>query len=213
LSVDLVFVAHPDDEALGAGGTIAEYARDGKSIYSIIFSYGEGSDPLLDPEYITKKRIAESKRAANILGNRQAIFLGLRDLKFIEDIKKPIVRHKVRELLKKHKPKRIFTHTIDDAHPAHRAVASLVYKEIKKLGLKTSIYTFNISNPLRLKHRDKPRLYIDISKTFETKKRAIDAFKTQRKYLITYYAPLIYMQNWLAGLKIGCNAAEVFHKW
>ena len=40
----LVICAHPDDEIIGAGGTIATYAREGKDVITIIFSNGAGRD-------------------------------------------------------------------------------------------------------------------------------------------------------------------------
>ena len=59
----LVFAAHPDDEVLGAGGTIAKLSREGEDIISVIFSYGEGSDPLKEPESLIQERVKESKRS------------------------------------------------------------------------------------------------------------------------------------------------------
>ena len=55
--VIMVFAAHPDDEVIGAGGTIAKYAREGRQVVSVIFSYGEGSDPASEPENIIQKRV------------------------------------------------------------------------------------------------------------------------------------------------------------
>ncbi|MFA4887817.1 MAG: PIG-L family deacetylase, partial [Candidatus Nanoarchaeia archaeon] len=36
----LVFAAHPDDEIIGVGGTIAKYAQEGKDVIVTIFSDG-----------------------------------------------------------------------------------------------------------------------------------------------------------------------------
>lgn len=36
----LVIVAHSDDQMLGPGGTLVKYAKEGKEIHTVIFSYG-----------------------------------------------------------------------------------------------------------------------------------------------------------------------------
>jgi LmbE family N-acetylglucosaminyl deacetylase len=45
----LVIVAHNDDHIIGAGGTLAKYAQEGKKVRTIIMSYGESSHPHLKP--------------------------------------------------------------------------------------------------------------------------------------------------------------------
>ena len=37
----LFLCAHNDDQLIGAGGTIAKYAKEGKKIVTIVFSFGE----------------------------------------------------------------------------------------------------------------------------------------------------------------------------
>jgi len=209
----LVFVAHPDDEVLGCGGTIAKLSKEGEKVIVVIFSHGEGSDPLIDPAILTEKRIKESKRAASVLGVRDIIFLGLSDLKFKKEIKELSTTKKVLDILRKYRPKTIFTHTADDPHPAHRAIANLIRSLTEELKLKTNIYTFMISSPFRLLNRESPRLYIDVSKTHRLKEKALSMFKSQRKWVSIYYAPLIWLRDWFAGFKAGCKFAEVFYKW
>jgi len=209
----VVFAAHPDDEVLGAGGTIAKYIREGRNVIIVIFSHGEGSDPLLDPAYLTERRIKESKRATHVLGCKNVIFLGLADLQFRKQIDEPSTITKVKDILKKYKPNTIFTHAMDDPHPAHRAVTKLIKKLIKNIKPRPQIYTFMISSPFRFFEREKPRLYIDVTKTFKFKQKALKMFKSQRAWLSIYYKPLILLQNWLAGIKAGYKRAEVFYKW
>ena len=217
----LVFAAHPDDEVLGCGGTIAKYAKEGKEVTTVVFSFGEGSDPtawtlgvpISDPVYLTSTRAKESLKASKILGTKEVIFLGLRDRKFAEDIHK---KDKIiTEILERYQPERVFTHCPDDPHPAHRLVANLVKDCIDKAKLKQKpkIYTFTIFSPLRFANRNNPRRYIDISETFATKKKALKYFKTQKQYLDNYYTPLIQFQNWIDGFKSRCKYAEVFYKW
>lgn len=209
----LVFATHPDDEVIGCGGTIAKFVKEKRKVVIVIFSHGEGSDPLMDPVIVTRRRIKESKRAANILGVKDIIFLGLSDLKFKYDIKEPLTIKKVKDILIKYKPEVILTHTIDDPHPSHRAVSNLIKTLTKELKLKTNMYTFTISAPFKFVQRKNPRLYIDISDTFKIKEKALRIFKSQKKWISIYFIPLIRLKNWFAGFKAGCKYAEMFYKW
>lgn len=65
----MVFCAHPDDEVLGAGGTIAKYAREGKKVIAVIFSYGESSHPWM------KKKIHDKNKSQRINQSRKDIRL------------------------------------------------------------------------------------------------------------------------------------------
>jgi len=208
----LVCVAHPDDEAIGVGGTIAKYAKKGRNVVTIIFSLGEGSNPLLDPEYLTKRRRNESIKVGKMLGVKEVIFMGLGDVGFVKDIADKEVKRKLRVYFERFKPKTIFTHCIDDPHPHHRAVASLIKDVVDELGVDANIYTFTVTNPLRFIHRERPRLYINISDTFEKKMKALDVFKSQKEYMF-YIDPLIRFSAWYHGFRSGNRYAEVFHLW
>ena len=83
----LVIGAHSDDPTFGAGGTIAKYASEGKKIKTIIFSYGELSPPHLKPEIVRERRTKEANQADKILKGKGVMFLGVKDGRFLQDIK------------------------------------------------------------------------------------------------------------------------------
>jgi len=58
----LFLCAHNDDQIVGAGGTIAKYAKEGRKIVTIIFSFGETSMPYLQEKISRRTRVLESKR-------------------------------------------------------------------------------------------------------------------------------------------------------
>ena len=64
----LFLIAHNDDQLIGAGGTIAKYAKEGKKVVTIIFSFGESSNPLEQDIFTRRTRVKESKQAAKVLG-------------------------------------------------------------------------------------------------------------------------------------------------
>ena len=72
----LVFCAHSDGKILGPGGTLAKYAKEGKKVRSIIFSYGEYSQPHLKKEIIINRRIKEAEEADKAIKGKGVQFLG-----------------------------------------------------------------------------------------------------------------------------------------
>ncbi len=207
----MVCVAHPSDEILGAGGTIAKYVKSGKKVIIVVFTYGEGSDPFSDPVITTQRKIREAKHAMDALGCRDTIFFSLPDSRLPKRIREPEVAQRFQALLKKYKPKIIITHPSDDLELAHKSVANFVKEQIEKMKRKPEIYEFYLSLPFRTTHRERPRLYVDISKTFSMKKEALRKFASQKQSMMIYSA-IIFFQNWLAGIKSGYKYAEVFYK-
>ncbi len=75
----VVVAAHPDDEVLGAGGTMALLARAGARLRLIAVTDGEASHPGTgDQAALARRRIAESAAALKILGAQSAEVVRLR---------------------------------------------------------------------------------------------------------------------------------------
>ena len=64
----VIVAAHPDDEVLGVGGTMALLAAGGVRLRLIAVTDGEASHPSADPEAIGRTRTAESAAALATLG-------------------------------------------------------------------------------------------------------------------------------------------------
>jgi LmbE family N-acetylglucosaminyl deacetylase len=64
----VVVAAHPDDEVLGAGGTMAILAAAGVPVRLVAVTDGEGSHPDADPAVIARTRVAETAAAFGLLG-------------------------------------------------------------------------------------------------------------------------------------------------
>jgi LmbE family N-acetylglucosaminyl deacetylase len=79
----LVVSAHPDDESLFAGGTLAMYAGRGHAIYILETTRGEGGEvgepPLTTRENLGSFREQEARRAAQALGAQDIFFLSYVD--------------------------------------------------------------------------------------------------------------------------------------
>src|SRR6185436_1255494 len=76
----MCILAHPDDESLGMGGTLARYAKEGVETHLVTATRGErgrfgdaGERPSLD--VVGKVREAELRAASKELGIREVHFL------------------------------------------------------------------------------------------------------------------------------------------
>ncbi len=80
----MAVLAHPDDESLGIGGTLAKYAAEGVETYLLTATRGERGwrgEAVADPglQAVGKVREAELLAAAKILGVREVQFLNYID--------------------------------------------------------------------------------------------------------------------------------------
>ena len=83
MSTVTFFHAHPDDEAIATGGTIASLAEQGHRVVLVTATrgeLGEATDDFLDPgETLGERRAVELAEAARVLGVARQLFLGYED--------------------------------------------------------------------------------------------------------------------------------------
>jgi LmbE family N-acetylglucosaminyl deacetylase len=124
-------LAHPDDESLGTGGTLAKYAAEGVDTYLLTATRGErgrfgdsGDRP--GPDVVGATREAELRAAAQELGIREVTLLGFPDggLDAVDPVEAQavIVSH-----LRRVTPHVVITFGPEGAygHPDHIAISQL----------------------------------------------------------------------------------------
>jgi LmbE family N-acetylglucosaminyl deacetylase len=79
----VTFHAHPDDEAIATGGTMARAKAEGHRVVLVVATRGElgeySPDALGKGETLTERRVAEQMAAAEVLGVDRVEFLGYHD--------------------------------------------------------------------------------------------------------------------------------------
>ena len=186
----IILGAHSDDFVLGAGGTVAQYAREGKKVISIVFSYGEKSHPWLKEEIIKKRRAEETFKASMIL-HCQTIFFDLEEFKLHQRYHHQKIEEKLLQLLRTEKPTKIFTHSAEDPHPDHRDVHKITLELYGKSAPKPEVYMYSVWNPVSFQTRY-PAFYVDITATFSTKLKALRMFHSQKIHIIYPFLLLLY---------------------
>src|SRR3989338_10988573 len=206
----LVFAAHADDEAIGAGATIVKYTKEGKEVITTIFSSGEKSSPWLKKDYLVESRKEEAKKIGAFLGCKQTVFFGLKDTKLMQEIENPKVKMAVINVIKHFKPTSIFTHSKFDPHSDHKAVNKIVFDALYGVDpkKKINVYVFEVWNVL---NEDHPRMYVDVSDTFSIKIQAMKKFRSQKLYVYLLMLPVI-IRAVFCGFHAKCRFAERFYK-
>ncbi len=127
----LCVLAHPDDESLGTGGTLATYAAQGVETYVITATRGErgrfsnGAERPTN-DVVGHVREAELRAAADVLGVHDVIVLGYPD-GGVDAIDPSAAQETIATHLHRIKPDVVITFGPDGAygHPDHIAISQL----------------------------------------------------------------------------------------
>ena len=114
----LVVAAHPDDEVLGCGGTIARHVAEGAQVHVVFMSDGVGSRGSCDANGISKRNQAREK-ALNILGVAACYALNFQDNR-MDSIALLDVVQALEPILARVRPTRVYTHHAGDLNVDHR---------------------------------------------------------------------------------------------
>ena len=216
----LVVAAHPDDEVLGCGGTIARLAREGHDIYILVL--GEGSTSRSQQREQADASLVDALRdnslaAGKTIGAKEVFMRNLPDNRFDTVPLLDIVKI-VEELVTKLRPEVIYTHhggdlNIDHAL-THRAVLTAT-RPVKGQPVR-DIYAFEIPSSTewafqRLEPVFRANVFEDISGTLETKIKALSCYETETRAFPHPRSPealRAIARRW--GSVVGGEAVEAF---
>ena len=124
-------LAHPDDESLGTGGTLAKYAAAGVETFVVTATrgergrFGEGGDRPA-PDVVGATREAELRAAAIELGVREVVVLGYPD-GALDSVDPAVVQLAIAVQLRRIRPHVVITFGSEGAygHPDHIAISQL----------------------------------------------------------------------------------------
>lgn len=160
----LAIGSHFDDIELNCSGTFMKMQEQGAQIYLVVVTKGgKGGNP--------SARMKEQARVNKMMKYKEVIYLGYPDGYLAHDFD---LVNKIDAITKKIKPDYIFTHTQDDFHQDHIAVAKSV-RTANRFS-KASLITFP-SQDLKLPFH--ANLYVDISNYFKKKLQVILQYDSQ----------------------------------
>jgi len=212
--VILVVAAHPDDEVLGCGGTVARHVDDGDEVHVIFMSDGVTSRTDIGSNEIEIRKQAK-KYACNILSIVQPTrFLGFPDNRMDTVALLDIVQI-LEKVINEIEPEVVYTHHLGDLNIDHKITHQAVMTACRPQPgfCVREIYSFEVLSSTEWSTNNPfiPNYFVDISDTLELKISAIKAYSSE---LRTFpHARSIESIKALAkyrGASVGIRAAEAF---
>jgi LmbE family N-acetylglucosaminyl deacetylase len=127
----LVVAAHPDDELLGAGATLARHARSGDEVHAVILADGATSRYAEGMAEVLAKC---AHRAAEVLGLASVQLLSLPDQR-LDALPLIEVTARVEAVVDLLRPQIVYTHFPGDANADHAVAARAVWTACRPYAL------------------------------------------------------------------------------
>jgi len=216
----LIVAAHPDDEVLGCGGTIARLAKEGYHVYVAIL--GEGITSRFERrEEADKKLVKElqnrSREAGRYLSAKDVFLFELPDNRFDTVPLLDVVKI-VEDLVDKLHPEVIYTHHGGDLNVDHQIAHRAVLTATRPLGScpVKEIYAFEIPSSTEWAFQQfepmfRPNIFVDITGTLEMKVQAMQIYESEARpypHPCSSEALRATARRW--GSAAGLEAAEAF---
>lgn len=208
-----IVAAHPDDECLGAGGTIAWHHAKGDEIHLIVL--GEGPTSREDSEESKKAARSQLEAAAKILGVHKIYQENLRDQCFDQENFLELAK-KISSHFNHIKPAAVYTHHPKDLNRDHQICAELVLvasRSTPQQSVQEILFWENLSSSewAYKKAFFHPQLYIDISQVLDKKLKALQAYSTElQKFPHPRSLKAVEALAQVRGSEMGVEAAEAF---
>ena len=210
----LIISPHPDDEVLGAGGTLfkRKSSKKSNSLYWIIVTKLQSNTPKIK----VLRRKNEIKKISKLFGFKKVFQLNFNTTELDSSSKKRLIKD-FSDIFKKIKPYELFVPHFSDVHSDHKIVSEVIstctknfrFPFIKKI-LAYEVLSETDYN-LNRKKIFFPNYYEDISKFITKKKNAMKIYKSEiKKFPFPRSIKTIDALAKLRGSQIGKNAAESF---
>lgn len=216
----LVIAAHPDDEVLGCGGTIARLAREGKEVHIVILANGLTSRADLEKqkcEELLEQHHQRAQQAGSLMGASSVRVLGFPDQK-MDALPLLEITQAIEQEIERIQPDTIFTHHGGDLNQDHVITyrATLTATRPVAGGCVRSVYAYEVPSSTewsfqRFAPYFHPCVFFDIADFLEIKIAAMKIYQSEMREFPHPRSPRALQaiaQRW--GSVVGRNAAEAF---
>jgi N-acetylglucosamine malate deacetylase 1 len=216
----LVVAAHPDDEVLGCGGTLARLADAGAQVHVAFLADGVSSrdgTSSADMAAELAERRAAAKRACAILGASGVSFDDFPDNR-LDTVPRLQVIRSIEALIRHHRPDTVFTHHAGDVNIDHRCIHDAVIAACRpqRAHPVRTLLCFEVASSTEWQLPGSgaaftPNWFVDISASLERKLSALEAYAAE---LRDWPHPrslrgVEHLARW-RGATVGVDAAEAF---
>ena len=210
----LVFAAHPDDEVLGMGGTIARHADEGDAVRVVCVTDGSSSQYPGDAA-VRERKNDEAQRAAAILGVADYVHLDLPDMR-LDTVPHVELNRVVDDQLRAFAPAVVYT-AHPDVNRDHRALFDSVSVGVRPTPGQPvrRVLTYAPTSSTEWTPAGAnwfvPTWFVDITATLERKLQAFACFETERRdYPHPRNDRALRAHGEFWGSTVGCEYAEPF---
>jgi len=186
----LVVVAHPDDEVLGCGGTMARLAQEGHEVRVAILAEGMTSRSpqreQADPKQLHHLH-QQARQAADKLHVKEVVVASLPDNR-LDTVPLLEVVKLVEDLIEKFGPEVIYTHHPGDLNVDHGVVHRAVLTATRPMpGQKVrEIFAFEVPSSTewafhQVEPTFRPNVFVDITGTLEAKISALACYESETR--------------------------------
>lgn len=164
---------HPDDNEIGAGGTILRLAECGCEIYGVTVTNGDlgwGDSRTRSPQ-LAEQRKQEALNAYHVTGMQNAGFLAFEDQTASTEEE---ISERILEILEKYRPDGVFTcdpNLRDEWHSDHLKTGRAVVRALKNYSGTFQAVGYYFT--------DQPNVCVDVTKWQDKKMQAIRCHKSQ----------------------------------
>ena len=217
----LILAAHPDDEVLGCGGTIARLSGEGHAVHVVIMAEGATSrDPVRDRSARDGELSAlagAAHRAGGVLGAASVELLAFPDNRMDSLDRLDIVKT-VEDLVARHAPDTVFTHHAGDVNIDHRRLHDAVVTAcrpqpghpVRRL-LFFEVASSTEWQPPGSAPAFQPAVFVDIAETLDRKMESLRAYASEMRPWphSRSIEAVAHLARW-RGATVGRAAAEAF---
>lgn len=217
----LVVAAHPDDEVLGCGATMARLAHEGWAVHVLIVAEGATSradkrDPMLHKEALSE--LAQCAKMANeLLGAASVTLLNLPDNR-MDGMDLLDVIKIVESTIQKHQPSLVLTHHVGDVNVDHAVLHKAVVTACRPQSghpVQTLLF-FEVPSSTEWQPPASavpftPNYFYDVTSFLDKKMLALDAYKPEMRAFPhpRSVEAVVHLARW-RGATVGYFAAEAF---
>jgi LmbE family N-acetylglucosaminyl deacetylase len=216
----LIIAAHPDDEVLGCGGTIAKLAAEGSEVHILILASGLTSRVTFDTENgdetlrIHRER---AQQAGALLGAISVNFAGFPDQK-LDTLPLLEITQCIEAEIATIKPETVFTHHGGDLNMDHAITyrATLTATRPTLSNCVRSVYAYEVPSSTewafqKFAPQFRPNVFHDVHKTLPKKIQAMQLYESETREFPHPRSPEsldAIARRW--GSVAGLRAAEAF---
>jgi LmbE family N-acetylglucosaminyl deacetylase len=199
----LVIAPHPDDEAIGCGGTLCCHTARGDRVAAVFLTSGELGLEHLPREEAWRIREREAEVAAEVLGLADLTFLRCPDWIVGEGVDEAAAL--LRPILAREAPQSIYLPHDREWHPDHRAALGVVRAACRDSEIPApDLLTYEVWTPLS--EYDQVN---DITPVMARKLRAVRCYRSQLAGF-HYDRAVRGLNQYRGALAAQCRYAEVF---